>query len=161
MRASSGKAGLERRFDRVHFAASRRRAGAGQDRAARGEERGVLDEAAVGVARVRRQHGERDARGLERRAVVLVLDEREFRVRRAFTRLGQSLRKVFAGQPEQCVGEYHGAGTEVSTPWAISLQTCDISFTAPRGLPLRVLRRKRLPPISSWRRSISANGSVS
>ena len=41
--------------------------------------------------------------GCERLAVALVLYERELRVRRAFARLGQSLRKVLAGQPQQCV----------------------------------------------------------
>ena len=71
-----------------------------------GDERGVLDEAAIRVMRIGRQHGERQSAGGERFAVALVLFEREFRVRRAFARLGQSLSKVLARQPQERMREH-------------------------------------------------------
>ena len=92
---------LERRLDDLDFAASLGRAWAHDDRAALGEERRVLDKAAIGMARVDRQHREREAAGGERLAVALVLLERDFRVRRAFAGLGEPGRKVVAGESQK------------------------------------------------------------
>ena len=100
------KQSLERRFDDVHLAAARGGAGTRDDGATLGDERGVLDEAAIRVMRIGRQHGERQSAGGERLAVALVLLERELRVRRAFARLGQSLRKVLARQPQERMREH-------------------------------------------------------
>ena len=67
------KQALQRRLDQVHLAAARGCARAGEDGAAIGDERGVLDEAAVRMPGIRRQDREREAAVRERLAVALVL----------------------------------------------------------------------------------------
>ena len=67
------KQALEGRLDQVHLAAARGRAGARDDRAAIGDEGGVLDEAAVRVPRICGQDREREPAARERLAVALVL----------------------------------------------------------------------------------------
>ena len=93
-------------FDDFHLAAARGGAGTRDDGAALGDERRVLDEAAVRVARIGGQDRERQSAGGERLAIALVLFERELRIRGARARLGESLRKVLARQPQECVRQH-------------------------------------------------------
>ena len=102
-----GEVCAKRRGDRRHFALALRRTGNRQDRAVRHDDRRVLDEGAVGVRGIGRQHRDVEAAVAQRVAVGGVLREREVDVGAAEVDAGQAVGEAGTGQAGDRAGERH------------------------------------------------------
>src|SRR6202050_2052367 len=125
-----GEEAPQRGADAGDLAGAARRAGAGEYRAALGDDRRVLDEGSIGVARVRLQTGDLQTTQLERLAIAGVLLERQPQVRRPLIGGGDALREVGARRTHDGAAEgacHHAAWLR---PPFLAIWSCAWAFSS-------------------------------